>query len=164
VTDFPDIAPARPAWLMTLADLALLLLGFMVLVHASAEPRRQEIARSLRETFGGEDAAPLMPVAGLTVRFERGSADLSDPAALVAWARAELRDPRVELTVTGSTDGSAADRDPATGSALLLATDRARAIAAALAFIGPDRLRLTTAAHPRGRAATVTLAFAGEPR
>ena len=30
--DFPDDGPGRPAWLMTLADLALQLVGFFVFI------------------------------------------------------------------------------------------------------------------------------------
>ncbi|WP_137788436.1 flagellar motor protein MotB [Sphingomonas sp. 3P27F8] len=33
--EFPARAPARPLWLMTLADLALLLVGFFVLLQAN---------------------------------------------------------------------------------------------------------------------------------
>ena len=77
------------------------------------------------------------------------------------WVAA--RDPRTSFAVTASTDGSAADVDPATGSAALLASDRARAAAALLAGVVPaDRLRLATDPSPRGRAATVSLAFGGE--
>lgn len=161
MSDWPDALPARPLWLVTLADLALLLVGFFVLVQATRiEPAA--LARSLRAGFTAEE--PPMAVAAEGIGgFAPGSARLpGDGAALVAWARGALVDPRVGLTVTGATDGSAADVDPATGSAALLAADRARAVAALLAPLAPARVKLATSAA-RARAVTVTLAFAGEP-
>lgn len=162
MTDFPDIAPPKQAWLITLADLALLLVGFLLLLQVTAPPQKQALARSFREAFGAEPPAA-MPVAATAIRFAPGSAEPGDTAALVAWARDAEQDPRVAFSITGATDGSAADIDPASGSAALLASDRARAAAAALtSVVAPDRLRLATDPLPRGRAATVTLAFAGE--
>lgn len=151
--DDPLAPPAgRPIWLMTLADLALLLLGFLVLVQATAD--RSTLARGLREGFGAIDvpAEQPIPVAAAAAPFAPGSATLGDPAPLVAWARDALADPRVTVTVTGS---DAAD--------VLLAADRARAVLAALVAAGldPARLSITTARGPAR--ATLTLAFAGEP-
>ncbi|MGJ3628910.1 MotA/TolQ/ExbB proton channel family protein [Sphingomonas sp. MMS24-JH45] len=86
------------------------------------------------------------------------------PPGLVAWAKATARDPRVALTVTGSTDGTADDVDLASGSAAVLAADRAGAVVARLADAGVPVARTTiaTAARPAGRRVVVTLAFAGE--
>ena len=160
---YPDTPPARPLWLVTLADLALLLVGFFVLLQASERPRA--VTDALRASFGGAPAAtpaPLPVMAAGLLDFAPGSAILPDsPAAVIAWAREGVREPRVALTVTGSTDGSLADVDPATGSAAILAADRARALAAALAPV-TRRITVTTATHPGRRAAIVTLAFAGE--
>ncbi len=160
---WPDTPPSKPLWLMTLADLALLLVGFFVLLQASERPRA--VADALRQSFGGgaAPAAQALPVmASGILDFAPGSATLPEsPAAAVAWAREAVRDPRVALTVTGSADGSTADVDPATGSAAILAADRARALAAALAPVS-RRITVTTAAHPGRRAAIVTLAFVGE--
>lgn len=162
MTDFPDHAAPRAPWLVTLADLALLLLGFVILVQATAASERPALARGLREAFGAE-AAPPIPLASIAVRFAPGSAAPADARALVAWAADAARDPRVAFTVTGATDGTPADIDPATGSATLLAADRARAVAALLApLVGSTRLRLLTDPLPRGRTATATLAFIGE--
>ena len=72
------------------------------------------------------------------------------------------RDPRVALTVTGGTDGTPADVDPSTGSAAVLAADRARAVAAALGQVAPGRILVSTTNRPGPRQVTVTLAFAGE--
>lgn len=162
MNDFPDAAPGRPPWLMTLADLALLLLGFVVLVQATAAPRREALGRSMRKAFGAEaEADAPLPVAAYAVRFAPGSATLADPGALIAWAEDAVRDPRVALTVTGATDGSAADT--AAAGPLLLANDRTRAVALALARTVPaSRLRLLTDPAARGRAAIVTIAFTGE--
>lgn len=158
---YPPSPPTRPLWLVTLADLALLLVGFFVLIQASEKPRA--ITDALRESFGGTRAAAALPVmaAGL-FDFAPGAAALpASPATVIAWAREAVRDPRVALTVTGSTDGSVADVDRATGSAALLAADRARALAAALAPVS-DRITVTTNPRPGRRAAIVTLAFVGE--
>ncbi len=160
---YPDPPPTKPLWLVTLADLALLLVGFFVLLQASERPRA--VADALRTSFGGTPAATpaLVPVmaAGM-LDFASGSATLpQSPAAVLAWAQESTRDPRVALTVTGSTDGSAADVDPATGSAAILAADRARALAATLAGVS-RRITITTATRPGHRAAVVTLAFVGE--
>lgn len=156
MTDDPFAAtPARPVWLMTLADLALLLVGFLVLIQATAN--RDAVARSLRERFGTEAPAPV-PVAATATSFAPGSATLADPAPLIAWARDALADNRVSVTITGSV----AAQEP---GGVLLATDRARAVLATLIAAGlpADRLVLSTT-HAAGARATLTLAFAGEPR
>ena len=168
--EFPLSAPGKPLWLVTLADLALLLVGFLVLVQATRHDAHGTLAEGLRERFGGDATraeAPPMPVAAAgMMNFAPASAVLPTSAAgLVAWAREAVRDPRVTLTVTGSTDGSAADLDPASHSAAILAADRARATAAALAAVVPaNRLVITTATRPGQRAALVTLAFVGEKK
>lgn len=148
-------APARPLWLMTLADLALLLLGFVVLVQATAN--RDALARALRARFGAEQSVAPLPVAAAAAPFAPGSAVLGDAAPLVAWTRDALADPRITVTVTGTAD-------PGETGGLLLAADRARAVAAALAAAGlpGDRLQLATGRRTGARA-TLTLAFAGEP-
>ena len=149
---------SRPLWVVTLADLALLLVGFLVLLHARQDDAA--IARALQARFGEE--APLPVAAEQVAGFASGSATLPGPPAnLQTWAAEQLRDPRIVLTVTGSVDGTSADVDPATRSGELLALDRARAVAAQLP---PARVRTATA-PPEGRAGrrvTVTLAFAGE--
>jgi flagellar motor protein MotB len=164
-----DAAPARPVWMITLADLALLLVGFFVLLQANQQLDPRELARGLAAGFGVEDAP--MPVDAQSVGgFAAGRATPAPLApSVVAWARAATRDPRVTLTITGSADASPADVDPATGSAMLLAADRARAVAAALVAAGVPgaRLRLATApaAGPSAtghRLVIITLAFAGE--
>lgn len=164
--DLPDAAPSRPLWLITLADLALLLVGFFVLLQANQTLNPHELARGIAEGFGAEPPPPAMAVASHGIgAFAPGSAEVREPVdTLTAWAHDELRDPRVRLTVTGSTDGTPQDVDAATKSATLLAADRARAVAAALSKSGvPDaRLLVSTAAVRGPRAVTVTLAFAGE--
>lgn len=158
MSDWPDPAPARPLWLVTLADLALLLVGFFVLLHATrVDPAA--LAHSFRAGFDAEDAP--MPVAaqGLA-NFASASAVPPDMAALTVWARQALADPRVTLTVAGEAEGGA-DVDAATGSAQLLAADRARAVAAILAPLAPARVTVAVGSARR-RAVTVTLAFAGE--
>jgi len=164
-----DPAPTRPLWLMTLADLALLLLGFMVLMQSLTPQHDAALAQSLRQRFAASPQPLPMPVASAAVLdFAPGSATLPATAApLTEWARAATRDPRVSLTMSGSTDGSATDVDAATRSAPLLAIDRARAIGAMLVAahaVAPDRITVTTQPGTRRRAVTVTLAFTGAPK
>jgi hypothetical protein len=161
---YPDPPAGRPLWLVTLADLALLLVGFFVLLQAQGNDRAA-LARGLREGFGVStpDPAPLPVAVDGVFDFSPGSASLRGPTtALAQWASEAARDPRVMLTVTGFVDGSAADVDPATRSAALLAADRARVVAAAIAGSTSARIAITTSQTPGRRAALVTLAFAGE--
>ncbi|WP_231420573.1 MULTISPECIES: hypothetical protein [unclassified Sphingomonas] len=166
-SDYPETAPGKPLWLMTLADLALLLVGFLVLVQASQHLGARDLAKGIRKGFGANVAEPTpMPVAAAgMLDFAPGSAIMpTSPGALVAWAREAGRDPRMMLTVTGSTDGTPADVDPTTGSAAILAADRARAVAAALSAVAPSRVTIVTTTKPGRRAAIVSLAFVGEPQ
>lgn len=167
--DFPESRPGKPLWLITLADLALLLVGFLVFVQATTLDKAA-LAAGLRAGFDAPVApAPAMPVAaGAFTGFVAGSAELAEPIdALAAWARDAARDPRVRLNIAGSVDGSPADTDPATRSGALLAADRARTVAAALVqlnAIAPDRIALSTAGRPGGRRVLITLSFAGDPK
>ena len=160
---FEDAAPHRPLWLMTLADLALLLLGFLVLVQATAPQQRAALAKGLRGGFGSvEQAEPIQVAANGITGFAQGSAVLpAGQAALTGWARDAVRDPRVRLIVTGSA-GWNGDVDAATGSATILAVDRARSVAALLASIVPSgRMTITTATGPGPRGVSVAMAFTG---
>lgn len=172
--EFPETLPGRPIWLMTLADLALLLVGFFVLVQASQHLDRKTLARGIREGFGGATGPvatpePIPMAAAAMMNFAPGSAALpSAPAGLIAWAREAVRDPRVTLKISGSADGSAADVDPATGNGAVLAADRARAVAAAFAaaHVAPaGRITIVNAPDLPGhnrRTVIVTMGFAGE--
>jgi flagellar motor protein MotB len=168
-SDYPDAPAARPIWLVTLADMALLLLGFFVLIQATGD--RRALAGGLRNSFGGSAAAAAtatqaeapMPVAAMLTGFAVGSAAPQDPDAMVAWAREAVRDPRISLSIAGATDGTAADVDPATGSHVILAADRARAVAALLAPV-TQRIVVTTDPAARHRSAIVTIAFTGDKR
>lgn len=167
---FPEPRPTRPIWLVTLADLALLLVGCFALIEATRHQDRAALVAGLRQGFGGAPEIPRatpreppMPLAAAMASFPIGSARPGGASGdLLAWARSAAADPRVMLTVTGSVDGSAADVDPATGSRAVLAADRARAVAALIAPAAP-RLSIAIADAPGRRTAMVTLAFAGEP-
>ncbi len=167
IDDFPEARPGRPVWLITLADLALLLIGFFVFIQANQKLDARTLARGFREGFGvaaAPEHADTMPVeVAAMLNFAPGSAVLPlAPDGLIAWAREATRDPRIVLKVTGSVDGSAADVDPVTGSGAILAADRARAVAAALARVAPGRMTILNARGPAGgRRVTVTLGFAG---
>jgi flagellar motor protein MotB len=173
--DFPDGASGRPAWLMTLADLALLLVGFFVFLQASQHLDRKALAQGIRKGFGVESLPPVpsrqpepMPLAAAAMLdFAPGSAVLpTSPASLVAWTREAARDARVTLRITGSVDGTAGDVDPASGSGAILAADRARAVAVAIAAaraVPAGRMTIVGAPKPDygHRNVLVTLGFAG---
>jgi flagellar motor protein MotB len=160
---FEEEAPSRPVWLTTLADLALLLVGFFVFLQASHMDGKA-IAASLRAGFGSTETAPAMAVEMATVSgFTPGSATLTDTSTALDWARTAARDPRTRLRITGETDGSAEDVDQLTGSAAILAADRARAVAALLVSSGavsPARIQIATATGKRR--ALLTLGFEGD--
>ncbi|WNO53680.1 OmpA family protein [Stakelama saccharophila] len=157
----------RPLWLTTLADLGLLLIGFFVFLQANDHLDGPALADSLRAGFVHAEAAPSpMPVDRARVgAFAPGSAVLPAQApAAIAWARGAARDPRTAIEIAGGTDGTAADVDPATGSAMLLANARARAVAEALIAVGavrPDQIVITRPAADRRRSVTLSLGYAG---
>ncbi|MES2057783.1 MAG: flagellar motor protein MotB [Pseudomonadota bacterium] len=171
IDDFPEETPGRPVWLMTLADLALLLVGFFVFVQAAQHLDQKALAKGIRDGFGAPALAPAppaepMPVAAAAMlNFAPGSAALpASPAGLIAWAREVTRDPRVTLKISGSTDGSATDVDAGTGSGAVLAVDRARAVAAELArakIVAPGRMTIVNTTTANRRSVVVTLGFAG---
>ena len=176
--EFPEMVASRPVWLITLADLALLLIGFFVFVQANNHLDSRQLAQGLRAGFGGANtpeapagADPMPVAAAAMLGFAPGSATLpQSPAGVIAWARAAAADPRVTIKVSGETDGSAADVDPTTGSAAVLAADRARALATTLAtaHVGrPGHLTIVNAPDRAGkgrRAVLVTLGFGGDWR
>jgi hypothetical protein len=171
--ELPEIAGARPVWLMTLADLALLLVGFFVFIQASQHLDKATLARGIRAGFGVQAKAasttvalePMAVSVGEMRGFAPGSALLPYAGdSLVAWARDATRDRRVTLRIIGTVDGSAGDVDPVTGSGAVLASDRARAVAAlllAVHAVPADRFTLVTAARSNARAVTITTGFAG---
>lgn len=151
---------AKPLWLITLADLSLLLVGFFVFLQATShkpQPEQAAIQAGIREAFGGVGETPLAVDANAIAGFATGSAALpADTRALADWARDGLADPRTKLIVTGFADGSPADR--ANGSALALAGLRAEAAAAALG-IAPDRMRLAAEVAPGARRVTLSISY-----
>lgn len=162
---YEDEAPARPIWLTTLADLALLLVGFFVFLQAN-QMDAKTVAASLRAGFGASEVEVAMPVEmALVVGFAPGSAVPGDSRIARDWAHMAARDPRTRVKITGEVDGSLQDVDWASGSGAILAADRARAVAALLVASGavsPDRIQITTA---RGKRQTMlTLGFEGERR
>ncbi|WP_326523264.1 flagellar motor protein MotB [Sphingomonas sp.] len=151
----------RPIWLITLADVMLLLVGFFVFLQANTKFDATQIAGAMREGFGMAAEAPMAVDANVVSGFAPGSAALP-PADIGGWVRATVQDPRTEIRVAGGTDGSPADVDPATGSAVILAADRARAVAARIAAEAPGA-RIAIETRPgAGRAVQLTLGFAGE--
>lgn len=151
-----DDTPGRPAWLITLADLSLLLVGFFVFLKASeADPKA--LAAQIRAAFVNE-APAAMPVDVAAVSgFAVGSSEITDASDAIEWARISARDPRTRLRVVGEVDGSAADVDPFTGSGPILAADRARAVAARLVRAGAVSPKRITFATGTGQRRTVLM-------
>mgnify|MGYP002779806653 CR=1 FL=1 len=152
----------RPLWLITLADLSLLLVGFFVFLQATthkSEAQQAAIEAGIREAFGGDPAQRLSVDANVVTGFAAGGADLpAGFADFAAWAREGLADPRTRLIVTGYADGSAADRID--GSGLALAGLRADRVAAELARTLPaDRIRSGAAVAPGARRVTLTISY-----
>jgi flagellar motor protein MotB len=144
----------RPLWLMTLADLSLLLVGFFVFVQATARhdaPRRAALAAGIRDAFGGAagPAAPIAVDANRLTGFTPGSAALPDMRGVAAWLGEAARDPRSHVEVTGYADPS---------EGLALAAARADAAAQALG-LGPDRARLTATVQPGARQVLLSISF-----
>lgn len=154
--------PAQPLWLITLADLSLLLVGFFVLLQATAhkaKPEQAAIHAGIRQAFGGE-AEPRLAVAANTIpAFAPGSAELPREATAIAgWARDALADPRTRLLITGYADGSLADRHE--GSGLALAGLRADRVAAMLAAaLPPERIRVEASVVADARRVTLTISY-----
>jgi flagellar motor protein MotB len=157
-------APGRRLWLITLADLSLLLVAFFVLIQATQQRiDPKALAAGIRAGFGMPAATPAMPVDIATADgFAPGSAAPLRADGVIAWARTAARDPRTRLRITGEVDGSRADVDPVTGSGPILAADRARAVAALLirsGAVAPGRIAIATGQGHRR--AVLTLGFDG---
>lgn len=147
---------ARPLWLVTLADLSLLLLGFFVLIQASARdsaPRRAAIAAGIRDAFGGSNAPRIAVAANRLSGFAPGAAALppAASAALADWAKQAAADPRSLILITGHAS-------PDEG--LTLAAARAEAVAL---VVPVDRTRLRLAAIVEPGARHVALAVSYDP-
>ena len=156
-----DPAPGRPLWLTTLADLSLLLVGFFVFLQAAQAIDKRALTAGIRAGF---DAQPIpMTVDRAAIDgFAPGSAALpAGTANTVDFVRGAAADRRIAVTLTGGTDG---DVDPTTGSAAILATDRARAVAALLVREGAVTPAQIAFAPPGtgGRGVSIDLGFAGE--
>lgn len=158
-----DDEARRPIWLVTLADLMLLLVGFFVFLQANRTLDARQIADGLREGFGVAAEPAIAVEANRIAGFAPGSATLTGPD-ITPWVREATRDPRTIVRVVGGTDGSDADVDPATRSAAILAADRARAVAVRLARSLPPR-RIAIETRPgAGRAVQLDIGFAGDPQ
>jgi hypothetical protein len=143
---------ARPLWLITLADLSLLLVGFFVFLQATShKPAIQQAAISagIREAFGG-GAGPRLSVDANAVAFARGSAVPPDLRAIRAWAEEAIVDPRTRLVVTGYADP---------GESLSLAGARADAVLGQLTHIPFDRVRAGASRLPGARRVTLTISY-----
>lgn len=144
--------PSRPLWLITLADLSLLLVGFFVFLQSTdrrSEPQQSAISAGIREAFGGEPEARLAVDAN-AVAFAPGSAVPPDLSAIRLWATEAIADPRTRLVVTGYAD-------PA--ESMALAGARADAVLKALAQVPADRLRVGAGLLPGARHVALTISY-----
>ena len=155
------VRPSRPLWLVTLADLSLLLVGFFVFLQATAQKPRQDqaaIEAGIRQAFGGSAEPRLAVDANAIAGFAPGSASLPGSiGAIQDWAHDAVGDPRTRLVVTGYADGSAADR--LDGSSLALAGLRADTVAAALTAVPRERIRLGASVAPGARRVLLTISY-----
>ena len=139
-----------------------MLIGFFVLVQATD---RQALAKGLREGFGGKwptvrDRSDSARCGGGHVL--PGSAHAASARVAPRLRDRHLRDPRATLRVAAGPPGRG--RRPGTGSADLLATDRARATVAWLIAHGVAADRIMIAPPGTGRRiALVTVSFTGDP-
>ncbi|MGN5374988.1 flagellar motor protein MotB [Sphingomonas hankookensis] len=161
-----DTAPGRPLWLTTLADISLLLVGFFVFLQAAQAVDRSALTAGIRAGFDAEPI-PMALERAMIDGFAPGSAALPGGTAnTVDFVREAATDRRIAVTLTGGTDSAGAGRDvdPATGSAAILATDRARAVAALLVREGAAMPTQITFAPPGigGRGVHIDLGFAGD--
>ena len=69
-----DDEPRRSIWLITLADVMLLLVGFFVFLQANTTLNAQQIAGGLREGFGLAADPPMAVDANAVRGFAIGSA------------------------------------------------------------------------------------------
>lgn len=156
-----DTAPGRPLWLTTLADISLLLVGFFVFLQAAQAVDRRALTAGIRAGFDAEPI-PMTLERAVVDGFAPGSAALPRGTAnTVDFVREAAADRRIAVTLTGGTDG---DVDPTTGSAAILAADRARAVAALLVHEGAVTPTQIAFAPPGigGRGVHIDLGFAGD--
>ncbi|MEH3106319.1 MAG: flagellar motor protein [Sphingomonas fennica] len=106
-------AARSPRWMMSFADICLLLLGFMVLLHAQAIDGRK-LAQGMRAAFGNAGPAADHDLAAGTL-FAPAEAVLRPPArarlaALGRAAAAHGRGVRIESRGTDPAPGGRLDR------------------------------------------------------
>lgn len=98
---------ATPRWVLSFADLCLVLLGFFVTLYATgADPAR--VSASLRDAFGDPAAAGMPQSFAAASLFEPGEAVLRPKArAMLAAAGKRAGKGRISLVSRGTTPGSA---------------------------------------------------------
>ena len=141
-------APAR-RWALSFADLALLLLGFVVLLQA--RPDRAPLAAGLHQALGAP--APARAEAVAADLFQPGEALLTPRGRAFAAAFVRTAAGRPVLLDSRGTDGRTRRLD-----GWELAAARAAALGRALVAAGipRDRLRLALADAPGGQRLTLS--------
>lgn len=139
-------ATRSPRWLMSFADLCLLLLGFFVLLHARADGHGA--AASVRAAFGGKAGTGSTIEQPATLLFEPGEAVLRQgEARRLAAFGAALRTRPGHVRVASRGSASATGRFD--GWELAAARTAAVARAVAAGGIDPQRIEIDL---PQGRA------------
>ena len=154
-----DDEPRRAIWLITLADVMLLLVGFFVFLQANTKLDAKQIASGLRDGFGLAAEAPMRSRPTLSaasrrdrLRYHKATCRRgSRGARRSAHHRPRHRSHRRKRRRRRCCDGFA--RDPR--------RDRARAVAATLVRDGRPRGSPSTPPGA-GRAVQLTIAFAGQ--
>lgn len=162
--------PRRPGrWVVTLADLALLLVGFFVMVHAAEKKgATRQMADAVRGALGvtvarAQPTGVALDADALT-GFSAGDAALPKAIWPVAqWLKQAAADPRARVLVTGRSDDREADRST---SGLIIAASRADIVARALIRTGAipaSRVDLAASAGGAERRVDITISYGPHP-
>jgi len=138
------IAARNPRWVLSFADLCLLLLGFFVLLHARADDR-PAVAAGLRAAFGGAPGVQTPAPYPAATLFERDQA-VFRPGRAAPLEALGRRAAKSGATVTIESRGT--DRATRRFDAWELAAARTAAVARAVRAGGLDERRITITMPP----------------
>jgi hypothetical protein len=132
--------------MLSLADLALLLLGFFIMLHAS-DANLRAVTDGTRAAFSGRPPAPLLLDARASALFEPGEARLTPPARVRLLA---IGQPAENITI----ESTGKDAGGSRFDSWELAAARAAAVARAMqeAGVPEDKVRIVMASERPGEA------------